>query len=366
MHVADVTMFYAPQGGGVRRYIEAKRSWLCGRPGCAHTLVIPKARNAPAEAGTLGLRSVPLPLSHGYRVALRKSAAARALVGLQPTLIEAGDPYTLAWAALEAGQKLGVPVVGFCHSDLPRLLGQRYGRRAERLAALYYGRLYRQFDLVLAPSRTMTARLRGWGVKHAHHQPLGVDLQLFNPRRCDPMLRQRLGLRPSSRVLIYAGRFAAEKNLEVLVQAMRLLGRRYVALLVGAGRVPSNLPENVRVLPYTSEREELATLIASCDAFVHPGDQETFGLAALEAMACGLPVAGAQAAGVAELVSRDAGVLVPPRDSRALANGILELYERGPARLGARARLLAERYAWEPLLARILERYTALASPAQT
>src|SRR5205085_4141526 len=138
MHVADVTMFYAPQSGGVRRYIEAKRAWLRSRNGCAHTLVVPQARTEPLEAGTVGLRSVPLPLSHGYRLALRKSPAARTLIELRPTVIEAGDPYMLAWAALEAGQRLGVPVIGFCHSDLPRLLGQRYGSRAEHIAAGYY------------------------------------------------------------------------------------------------------------------------------------------------------------------------------------------------------------------------------------
>jgi alpha-1,6-mannosyltransferase len=360
MHVADVTMFYAPQSGGVRRYIEAKRSWLAGRDGCFHTLVVPKARTAPVETGTVGLASVPLPLSRGYRVALRKSPAARALIALRPTLIEAGDPYTLAWAALDAGQALGIPVVGFCHSDLPRLLGQRYGRRAEHLAALYYRRLYREFDLVLAPSRSMTARLRGWGVKHAHHQPLGVDLDAFHPRRRDPTLRARLGLRPNTRLLVYAGRFASEKNLDVFASAMRLLGRRYVALWVGAGKTPPGLPENVRIHPFASVREELAALLASCDAFVHPGDQETFGLAALEAMACGLPVVGVQAAGVAELVTPDVGVLVPPRNARALADAIAGLYERDPVAIGVRARRFAERYAWEPLLNRIVGRYAAL------
>ncbi|HEV7823138.1 MAG TPA: glycosyltransferase [Burkholderiales bacterium] len=135
MHLADVTMFYAPHGGGVRRYIEAKRAWLRGRHGCAHTLLIPRRANAPKEAGIVGLRSLPLPMSHGYRVAFRKTPAARALVEVRPNLIEAGDPYTLAWASLEAGQTLGVPVVGFCHSDLPRIMGQRYGRRAEHLAS---------------------------------------------------------------------------------------------------------------------------------------------------------------------------------------------------------------------------------------
>jgi len=364
MHVADVTMFYAPYGGGVRRYIEAKRRWLRTREGCSHTLVVPKSANTPREGGVVGLRSMPIPLSHGYRVAFRKSPAARALIDLRPTLIEAGDPYNLAWASLEAGQTLGVPVVGFCHSDLPRVMGQRYGRRAEGLASRYYGRLYKNFDLVLAPSRTMTARLRGWGIKHAHHQALGVDLHVFNPQRREPALRQRLGLPPQCRLLIYAGRFATEKNLDVLAQATRLLGREYVTLLVGAGRAPSSMPDNMRVVPYMSERADLATLIASCDVFVHPGDQETFGLAALEAMACGLPVVGAHAAGLAELVSSDVGILVPPRNARAFADGIIALYERGPPSVGAHARRLAERYAWDPLLERILQRYTALAPRA--
>jgi alpha-1,6-mannosyltransferase len=362
MHVADVTMFYSPQGGGVRRYIEAKRAWLEAREGCAHTLVVPQPREAPAARGTVGLASVPLPLSGGYRVALRRAPAARRLVELQPSVIEAGDPYTLAWAAIDAGRALGVPVVGFCHSDLPRVLGQRYGRRAEHIASLYYRRLYRQFDLVLAPSRTMTARLRGWGVKRAHHQPLGVDTEVFHPRQRDPGLRQKLGLEAHTRVLVYAGRFAPEKNLDVLADAVRVLGRRYVVLLVGAGRRPPALPDNARVMPYVPNRSDLARLLASCDAFVHPGDQETFGLAALEAMACGLPVVGTRAAGIGELVSPEVGALVRTRDPRALAAGIAALYERDLAVVGTHARRLAARYAWGPLLARIVARYAALAA----
>ena len=75
MHVADVTMFYAPQSGGVRRYIEAKRAWLNAHRGFSHTLLVPRA--TAAESGTLSLPSVPLPLSHGYRLPLGKSHAAR-------------------------------------------------------------------------------------------------------------------------------------------------------------------------------------------------------------------------------------------------------------------------------------------------
>ena len=361
MHVADVTMFYAPQGGGVRRYIDAKRAWLCRTAGWSHTLLVPRPDGAPAEPHTIGLPSLPLPFSSGYRVALRRSHAAKALIALRPHVIEAGDPYVLAWAALAAGDALNAPVVAFCHSDVPLLLGQRYGVRAERLASLYCRRLYRRFDLVLAPSRTMTARLHSWGVKHACHQPLGVDIDTFHPRRRDQALARELGFAPGTRLLVYAGRFAREKNLQVFADAARQLGDGYAALLVGAGRVPSRLPHNVRVLDYLSDRDALARVLASCDAFVHPGDQETFGLAALEAMACGVPVIGADAAGLAELITPEVGVLVRPQDCAALAAGIAAMFEGDPAAMGVRARRLAEDYAWPIVLGQMLQRYRALA-----
>jgi alpha-1,6-mannosyltransferase len=360
MHVADVTMFYAPQGGGVRRYIEAKRGWLRDTAGCGHTLLVPKARSAAAEQHTIGLPSVRLPFSSGYRVPLGTSPASQKLIALRPSVIEVGDPYSLAWGALAAGKALGVPVVAFCHSDMPRLVGERLGPRAERIAALYCARLYRRFDLVLAPSRMMMGRLRTWGVANVIHQPLGVDVDVFHPRRRNADLRRMLRLPEETRLLVYAGRFAPEKNLQVFADAMRRLDSAHVALFIGAGRVPANLPGNVRVLPYVDGREALATLLASCDAFVHPGDQETFGLAALEAMACGIPVIGVRAGAVAELVPHDAGVLVPPRDALALAKAITGLFERDHRAMGAEARRAAEHYAWPAVLESILGHYTAL------
>ena len=257
-----------------------------------------------------------------------------------------------------------VPAVAFCHSDLPRLAGIRYGCAAERLAAVYLAKLYRQFDQVLAPSLTMTARLRAWGVTHARHQPLGVDLEVFHPRRRDAALRDELGVPAGTRLVVYAGRFAPEKNLDVFAEALRQLGRPYVGLMVGAGRAPRDLPDNVRIVPYVAERIALSRLLASCDLFVHPGDQETFGLAALEAMACGIPVVGVRAAGLEELLAGDKGLLVRPRDARALAEGIAALSARDCVAAGIEARRIAERYAWEPLLGRIAERYQALAQRA--
>lgn len=194
MHVCDVTMFYASQSGGIRRYLQEKRRWLQTRPQYRHSLVLP-SRAAAADECVMEVPSVPLPFSHGYRLPIATQPAVRALVALRPDVIEAGDPYHLAWAALDAGQALGVPVTGFYHSDLPRLARKLGGVPAERLAEAYVRRLYSQFDAVLAPC--MVERLRALGVGRVHRQPLGVDTAVFRPERRDEAWRTRLGVHPA-------------------------------------------------------------------------------------------------------------------------------------------------------------------------
>ena len=90
-------------------------------------------------------------------------------------------------------------------------------------------------------------------------QPLGVDAEVFHPRRRTDTLRERLGLAPAARVLVYAGRFAEEKNLPVLLQAFARLGRPYHLLLIG-GAHSGRPADNVTMLPYRGDSAELAGL----------------------------------------------------------------------------------------------------------
>ncbi len=360
MHIADLTMFYAARSGGIRRYLEVKHDWL-RRRAHRHTLVVPDRNGCVEDEATLALPSVPLPLSQGYRVPVGMRRAVRAMVDLKPHIIEAGDPYHLAWAALRVRDRLGAKALAFCHSDLPRL-AERYGPRAERCARAYCRRLYGEFDVVLAPSAFLARALKQWGLPRVEQQALGVDTERFSPRLRTPAGRARLTGGDDVRLLVYAGRFAPEKNLDVVLRAMSALGAPYRLLLVGAGTLPRTLPANVTVSPYVGDRDRLAALLANCDAFVHAGDQETFGLAALEAMACGLPVVGARAAGVSEIVGQGAGILVEPRNADALVEGVRRLFSEDRERLQAEARRIAERYAWNPLLEQMLARYRRLAS----
>jgi alpha-1,6-mannosyltransferase len=363
VHVSDVTMLYAAESGGIRRYLLEKRRWLRARPPHRHSLVLP-SRAAASDECTVEVPSVPLPFSQGYRLPLARQPAVRALAELRPQLIEAGDPYQLAWAALDAGQALGVPVVGFYHSDLPTVVRKLGGLRGERLAEAYVRRLYSQFDLVLAPSACMAERLRGMGVARVQRQALGVDTRIFRPERAQAAWRTRLGVKPGDRLLVFVGRFAPEKNLPDLYDALARLGPGHQLVLVGGGALPARPRPNVRVVPFIGDAARLAGLIASCDAFVHAGDQETFGLAALEAMACGLPVIAPQAAGLAELVDREVGAAVPtdtgmPRGD-AIADAVMELFARDLAPIRRAARRRALRYDWQRILPELVGRYVAL------
>ncbi|MDB5798627.1 MAG: glycosyltransferase family 1 protein [Paucimonas sp.] len=361
MHIVDITMFYPVESGGVRTYLSAKSNWLARRRRIEHTVIAPRASGParPDDDGVIGVPSIAIPGAPGVRVPLSTGFAERALRRLQPDLIEVGDPYQFAWAALRVKRSLQVPTVAFYHTDLSRIMQQRFGNAASAAANSYLRNLYRHFDLVLAPSRNAVERLHRLGVSQARYQPLGVDTSVFHPRLRDPGLREQLGLPANTRLLVYAGRFTREKKLPLLVEAMEHIGAPYHLLMVG-GSLGKRQPANVSCLPFQPTRE-LARLVASCDALVHPGDGETFGLIVLEAMASGIPVVGTRGGGVPELVDDNCGILVEAGCSTALARGIRSLYHRDLAAMGAAARKRAcDLYEWRMIMPQLLHQYSSV------
>lgn len=359
VHTADITLFWAPGSGGVRTYLQAKREWMKRLPGCAHTLLVPAI---VAESGP-GLRTLPAPpilFSNGYRFPLRIEPWVEQLCDLQPNLIEAGDPYRLAWAALQAGSKLDVPVVAFFHSDLIRVVNKRFGGWADPWIGRYLNKLYNRCDRVLAPSQVMADRLTALGVERVAVQPLGVDTKQFNPGYRDPAVREELGLADNTRLLIFAGRNSREKNLPVLLDAMQQLGSGYHLRLAGSN-MPPHLPANVSRTDGFLDHAQLARLLASSDALVHAGDIETFGLVVLEAMACGVPVVGVNAGAVPELVTPHTGLLAEPQSADSLARTIRALFAEDYRAMGncARQHVVAH-YDWQSVLPALWRHYQEL------
>lgn len=365
-HLLDVSMFWGATGG-VRRVLMARHERM-RTLGWGHTVIAPGAQGP----GLIDCGGVPLPGSGGYRFVMGRGRAMRQMALVAPDIIEAADPYLLGWAVLKSAEQLQVPAVAFCHSDLPQLMARlaggpagtasALGRGAERCARRYLVHLYRHFDAVLAPSRGLAQRLRAWGVPRVSVQPLGVDCAVFTPCAQDAAWRARFcaahGLSPETRLLAYTGRFAPEKNLQLLADAVGLLGPGHVLVAVGDGPAPP-VGERVLRLPAEHDAHALARLVASSDAYVHAGNQETFGLGVLEAMACGTPVVVADAGGLAELAG-GAGLLVPQARAGSWADAIEASLAspHAPERRAALARAQAQD--WPRVLSQMTHRYAAL------
>ncbi len=360
MHLVDTTLFYSPTSGGVKRYLDAKHAWLGTHTTWEHTIVVPGPEDGVDRGGVCTLAGFVVPGSFNYRLPLNPKRWTDLLLALEPSLIEAGDAFHPAWCAAHVARCRGIPVAAFYHSNLPQIIARRVGGFSERAVSRYVRWLYERFDVVFAPSRLMCAYLNDIGIHHTMYQPLGVNTDVFRPERRRPDLRASLGLPEDSRLLIYAGRFAGEKNLPVLLQAFARLGHPYHLLMIG-GDHEARPAANVIMLPYRRDSRELAAWFASADALVHAGTKETFGLVILESMACGRPVVAVNAGAFPEFIDDRVGILAEPNSPASMAEAISALYERDLVQMGvaARARVL-QRFTWNHAFQAQTQAYASL------
>lgn len=372
MKICDLTQSYAATGGGVRTYLHAKRDFVRDRaPEHEHLLIVPGAEDAVRHEGRLTTYTVASPRVPGsrvYRLLLRSDKVLRILRAERPSIIEAHCAYNLPWTALHhRGRAPRVRVVGVYMTDLPRAyvepvaaraLGGRAGGALARLAERYVRALYRRMDAAVAISPALAERLRALGVPGVRCVPLGVDLDCFHPARRSEEVRRRLGVGEGEPLLVYAGRLDAEKRPALVMDAWERLpaglGARLV--LVGDGPLRETLARRAersggraRVLPFLSDRAELAALLASADVYVSAMPYETFGLSVIEAQAAGLPVVGVAGGAMVDRVPEGSGVgvLGPVDDPAAMARNLARLLRDDPRAAGRRARALVEaRFSW--------------------
>jgi alpha-1,6-mannosyltransferase len=314
LKLCDLTQFYSPLSGGVKRYVHEKIRYIQRATDDEHVLVIPGPKTEMIEAERSRIYAIASPLlsrTSRYRALLNLRAIEEILEREQPHLIESGDPYQVAWKAIASGVGLRIPVVGFYHSHFPeaylRSVARYLGRTATEfvmdLARRYVRKIYNQFEATLVPSARLGQLLTDWGVQNVRPVDLGVDVEIFCPQPDDAAAtRESLGIPPERCLLLYVGRLAQEKNTQTLFAAFEVLAerdpQRYYLLIVGDGlQRPElrGLQERVGALTwrkYCTDSEELARLYRAADLLVHPGVQETFGLTALESQACGTPVVG--------------------------------------------------------------------------
>jgi len=169
-------------------------------------------------------------------------------------------------------------------------------------------------------------------------------------------------------VVLYVGRLSADKGLTVPLAALeeihRATGARLV--LIGEGHLRPRLeraaratPAMLSVLPFESDRGRLARAYASADAYVAPGPNETFGMAAIEAAASGLPLAGLASAAIGRLLAgADWARTYRAGDVADCARAVIQVLSLDRAGAGERARAaVATRYSWDRTFTELLDSY---------
>lgn len=368
LRVLDLTEFYSPRGGGVRAYLTAKAEWLSSRSGVHHAIVAPGPRDDTIAFGGSLLHTIagpPVPGAPGYHMLLRGSTLRAVIRQERPDIIELGSIYLAPWLLRQGVRDRPIPIVGFYHMNLvgaalralPPWTPASVCRAVDSGLSVYTRAAYADCRVVIGTSETAIVAMRAVRIPRTARVPFGVDTATFHPARRDPTWRTEVGVPASRPVALYVGRLAREKNLDVLLRALPELGRRAGVTLVCIGDGPLRLQlerlardgtNDLVLLSFESDRQRLARAYASADVFVAPCAHETFGLAALEAAASGLPVAGAAEGAVgAQLAGQSWGRTFSPRDATGLVAAVTDLLGADREALSRAARETAEGYSWD-------------------
>ena len=377
LSVLDVSEFFGETSGGIRTYLLEKAKYVEAHPDLRQVIMVPGAEDAITESDGVRvyrLRGPAIPKQKPYRFMLATHSTRRVVEHEAPDLIEVGSPGLVPWLMRFATRRIETPLVYFYHSNFPRVFAP-FPERATAMrrwlhhASWKYARkLDRMFDVTIAASDFSVTELRGAGIDRVVKVPLGVDLAFFHPSRQArrAQVRARLGFddRP---LAVFVGRFAKEKELDVLVRAWAEVERTTDCTLaiVGDGPMRPMLEalaagrRRLRFVPFQTNRDALADVVAAADFFVAPCSQETFGLSSLEALASGIPVLSADRGGVSEQVRMSgAGTCFTSGDAGALAEGVRHMLQADLAALGARGRAYVEReHAWSHVFDRIVAVY---------
>ncbi len=347
MRIVRLANFVAPRSGGLRTSLaELGAGYLAA--GHEPVLVIPGERDSDqrtAQGRVITLRAPRVPFAGGYRVLWRRRRLARLLTLLRPDALEVSDRTTLRWTGAWAREH-GVPAAMVSHESVTALLkGLGLGGVGRAAADSLNRRTARAFRRVICTTGWAAGEFERIGAGNAVRVPLGVDLATFAPRTGQVRAEGQI-------LLVHCGRLSAEKKPQrSLATLATLRASGLPARLVVAGDGPlwprlerraarAGLP--VTFMGFLPGRAELAALLASADVALAPGPAETFGLAALEALACGTPVAVSAESALPE-VTGEAGASVPGEDLAAAVRAVLARPERA-RRAAARAR--AEQFDW--------------------
>jgi alpha-1,6-mannosyltransferase len=305
-----------------------------------------------------------IPFTGGYRAVMPAPVTAL-LESLEPDALEVSDRFTLRSLG-KWGAKHAVTTVMISHERLDRLTGQILPARAARVIADFANRrTAARYDTVMCTTRFAREEFDRIGAPNVMTVPLGVDLNVFHPDRFSARLRRQWAA-PEQLLLVHCGRLSVEKRADRSIDALAALRDSGVdarLVIAGDGPLRASLERQAARLPvdftgFIENRDTVATLLATSDVALAPGPHETFGLAALEALACGTPVVVSRTSALTEILTTDSGACAD-NDPRAIAGAGSAVISRPERQRRTGARRRAEHFTWPSAAAGMLAALSA-------
>ncbi|MET0366461.1 MAG: glycosyltransferase family 1 protein [Sphingobium sp.] len=318
----------------------------------------------------VSLPSIAIPGRGEYRVPLGLSPAVRRdLKTFAPNIVHISSPDPSAHRAVTWARKRNLPVLASVHTHFETYFRYYNLSFLEPVMVAILRRLYRHCDALVAPSESFAQVLREQRMNYdISIWSRGIDREVFNPGRRDPVWRQAQGIQDDEVVIGFLGRLVMEKGLDVFSDTIDMLRRRNVphrVLVVGDGPAREWFERRLPGAIFTGFQggANLARAVAAMEILFNPSETETFGNVTLEAMACAVPALGARATGSASIIHHGStGFLCEPGSVTDFANR-LETYIRDPALRTAHAAAAAQeasRYEWDPINQAVVDAYLRL------
>jgi glycosyltransferase involved in cell wall biosynthesis len=300
-----------------------------------HQVLLFGPPGGPAEyagAEIVGVGGPRFPLYPDIRVNIPRRFVWEKISAFQPDLVHIVSPFFLGPFGLSYGRRLNVPIVASFHTHVPRYVRYYGGAFIEPAIWSYLRGIHNAAHLNLCPSTETLKDLRSHGFERVRWWRRGIDTSRFTPGPRSEALRDRLSDgNPDDLLVLYVGRHSPEKRLELIRDPLFSVPGVRLAM-VGGGPSHEQLRRHFRGTPTSFpgflRGEELVDAYRAADVFLFPSTTETFGLVALEAMACGVPVIAANTGGVLDII----------KDGE---NGLLFNPER-PEEIGALVRRLRQ------------------------
>lgn len=365
MKIVDVAEFYSDTGGGVKTYINQKLK-AAKRLGHEMVVIAPGTESGEEErfgGRVLWVKGPKLILDPNYVVLWRKKEVHRLLDKEKPDVVEGssvwtGGHFAGSWKG-DAVKSLVFhqdPVAVYPQTFLNSLFSLKRLDRMFGFAWNYIAKVSRMYDTTVVSGDWLKERLKKRDIHNPTTVRFGINKSFFSPQRRDVDLRKsllsELGLDENASLCISVSRFHPEKRIGTIIEGFRKASKKKPMglLLFGSGPLKkwvskkSEMTPHMKLMGFTSNRDELANIMASSDYFLHGSAAETFGIVVAEAICSGLPVVVPDRGGAMDFSNPDYSEVYSTGDGDAMADAIAKITSRNRDKLTKACKKASETY----------------------